>query len=318
MEDNTKNPENSGSEEIAAEVASETVTKTVAKPETNTDKLVEPKMPYEKVPIELRSLIEAGAHFGHKTEKWNPKMAQYIFGEKNGVHIINLDRTLELWGNARKYIVDVTSRGGTILFVGTKQQASGLVAEAAKRCDSPFVNKRWLGGTLSNFETIKNSIRRMNKLEELHKKSEGVDAEYKIGKKERLLISKDLAKLDNNLGGIRHMKKIPDVIFIFDIKKESIAVKESNKLHIPVIALVDTNVNPAPVSYPIPSNDDAFKAIKLFANGVADAVLEGKMQHKVNKSKIEKERQDKRNKAKAKKEAELGAAEAAAASSASA
>lgn len=261
-----------------------------AKENKQEEEVIEEKKPevvfdpdFKGEPITVRSLLKAGAHFGHKTERWNPKMIKFIHGEKNGVHIINLDDTYKLWLKARKYIVDVASRGGNVLFVGTKQQARDIVANSAKLCDSSYVNNRWLGGTLSNFQTIKNSMRRLKNLEELLESATDETSKVKIAKKERLEISRHVEKLEHNLGGLRKMRTLPDVIFIVDIKKESIAVAEARKLHIPVVALVDTNVDPQKVEIGIPSNDDAYKTIKIFLEGLAEAVIEGK---KVFKSRM--------------------------------
>ncbi len=232
---------------------------------------------YVPVEVSIRTLLEAGAHFGHKTERWNPKMLPYIFTEKNRVHIINLDLTIQAWNKARKFIVDLTSRGGSVLFVGTKQQCRASIERAAKRSGSYYVNNRWLGGTLSNFETIKHSLKRMRKLEELLEQAAKDDSKVKLAKKEKLQISRQLEKLEANLGGIRDLRKHPSVMFVLDINKEDIAVAEARKLHIPVVALVDTNTDPSKVTFPIPSNDDANRTIDLFVNAVADAVLEGRL-----------------------------------------
>jgi small subunit ribosomal protein S2 len=247
-------------------------------------------VPYLPMPITVRTLLDAGAHFGHKAEKWNPKMLPYIYGQRNRIHIINLDLTLELWERARKFITDVSSRGGHILFVGTKQQAREIVREAAERCGAYYVNHRWLGGTLSNFETIKNSINRMGKLEELLKQCEVKDSQVKLSKKERLGISRQLEKLAINLMGIRSMKKLPDVIVAIDIIKENIAVAEARKLHIPLVAVVDTNTDPTQVAFPVPANDDAVRTIKLFANAVADAILEGRQIYQARLTEMEAQR----------------------------
>lgn len=233
----------------------------------------------DPVTVDLKSLLKAGAHFGHQTRRWNPKMIPYIFGERNQVHIINLDTTLELWERTRKYICDISSRGGSILFVGTKPNIRQTIKTEAERCGAFSVTSRWLGGTLSNFGTIKQSIDRIHRLEELLKKASDEDSEVRLNKKERLSIARDLEKLEVNLGGIRNMKKHPDLIFVVDINKESIAVAESRKLHIPVVALVDTNVNPDLVDFPIPSNDDSVRTVGLFTAAVADAVIEGRRQY---------------------------------------
>jgi small subunit ribosomal protein S2 len=224
--------------------------------------------------------MDAGAHYGHQTQRWNPKMLPYIYGARNGVHIINLDLTLKKWEVARKYIVDRVALGGSVLFVATKQQAKDIVKEEASRCGAFYVASRWLGGCLSNFQTIKNSIERMRKMENLLAEAAQEGSKIRITKKERLDISRQVEKLEANLGGIRNMKKVPDVIFIVDVVKEQIAIAEANRLHIPVIALVDTNADPGAVSFPIPSNDDAARALKLFLSAAADAVLEGRAIYK--------------------------------------
>lgn len=231
-------------------------------------------------PVTIKSLMDAGAHYGHQTQRWNPKMLPYIYGARNGVHIINLDLTLKKWEVARKYIVDRVALGGSVLFVATKQQAKDIVKEEASRCGAFYVASRWLGGCLSNFQTIKNSIERMRKMENLLAEAAQEGSKIRITKKERLDISRQVEKLEANLGGIRNMKKVPDVIFIVDVVKEQIAIAEANRLHIPVIALVDTNADPGAVSFPIPSNDDAARALKLFLSAAADAVLEGRAIYK--------------------------------------
>lgn len=227
-------------------------------------------------PITIKSLMDAGAHYGHQTQRWNPKMLPYIFGARNGVHIINLDLTLKRWEIARKYIVDRVSLGGNVLFVGTKQQAKDIIREQATRCGAFYVASRWLGGCLSNFQTIKNSIERMRKLESLLADAAQENTKIRITKKERLDISRQVEKLEANLGGIRNMKKTPDIIFVVDIVKEAIVIAEANRLHIPVVALVDTNADPNGIAFPIPSNDDATRTIQLFLSAAADAVNEGR------------------------------------------
>ena len=255
----------------------ETEQQTVQSQEVNTqEQSAAVEEPYEPVEVTIKSLLKAGAHFGHKKDKWNPAMMPFIFGERNGVHIINLDITLDAWQKARKFLVDIASQGGSALFVGTKQQARKAIERAATRSDNYYVSNRWLGGTLSNFQTVKNSIRRMEQHEDLLRKAEDKDSEVRLAKKEKLQISRQIDRLENNIGGIRNMKKLPDVLLVIDINKEAIAINEARKLHIPVIALVDTNVNPKPVSFPIPSNDDASRTIELFVNAMADAVIEGR------------------------------------------
>jgi small subunit ribosomal protein S2 len=231
-------------------------------------------------PVTIRTLMDAGAHYGHQTQRWNPKMLPYIYGARNGVHIINLDLTLKKWEVARKYIVDRVALGGNVLFVATKQQAKDIVKEEAARCGAFYIASRWLGGCLSNFQTIKNSIERMRKMENLLAESLQEGSKIRITKKERLDLSRQVEKLEANLGGIRNMKKVPDVIFLVDVVKEQIAIAEANRLHIPVVALVDTNADPGAVNFPIPSNDDAARALKLFLSAAADAVLEGRAIYK--------------------------------------
>lgn len=226
--------------------------------------------------INLKSLLNAGAHFGHQSHRWNPKMAKYIFGEKNGTHILNLDITLDLWKKAEKFLEDIANRGGNILFVGTKPQARELVRSMAERVGGFSVTQRWLGGTLSNFETIKRSINRVRKLEELLSKAEEEGSTVRLAKKERLGIRRELEKLEANLGGIRNMRHVPEVLFVIDVAREAIAVREARKLHIPVVALVDSNVDPSTVDYPIPSNDDASKTLKLFVENAAAAFSRGR------------------------------------------
>lgn len=241
----------------------------------------------DPVEVSIRTLLEAGAHYGHQRARWNPKMLPFIFTEKNGVHIINLDLSMKAWERARKYIVDRVSMGGNVLFVGTKQQCREIVQEEANRCGGFYVTARWLGGTLTNFETLKNSITRMKKLEELLLKSQEEESDIKLNKKERLGIARQLEKLETNLGGIRSMKKIPEIIFVVDISKDDIAVAEGKKANIPIIGLVDTNCDPTTIDFAIPSNDDAPKTIRLFTGAVADAIIEGKKIFESRGSKIE-------------------------------
>jgi small subunit ribosomal protein S2 len=219
----------------------------------------------------MRQMIEAGAHFGHQTRRWNPKMKRFIFGERNGIYIIDLDQTLSRVETAYNFVREMAADGGTILFVGTKKQAQDPVREAADRCNMPYVNERWLGGMLTNFGTIS---KRVSKMLELERQKEIGEFEVMI-KKEALLLDRELTKLQRNLGGLRSMTKAPDAIFVLDTKKEHIAVTEANKLGIPVVAVVDTNVDPDSIQYPIPGNDDAIRANSLFANVIAEAVLEG-------------------------------------------
>lgn len=227
-------------------------------------------------PVTIKSLLDAGAHFGHQTERWNPKMLPFIYGARNGVHIINLDLTQKRWEQARKYIVDRVALGGNVLFVGTKLQAKDIIHEEAKRAGAYYITSRWLGGTLTNFQTIKNSIDRMRRIEGLLADAAIEGSKVRLLKKEKLEMTRELEKLEASLGGIRNMRKLPDLLFVVDVVKEEIAVKEARRLHIPVIGLVDTNADPEPISFPIPSNDDSSRTIRLFVHAVADAIIEGR------------------------------------------
>ena len=222
--------------------------------------------------ITMRQMLEAGAHFGHQTRRWNPKMKRFIFGERNGIYIIDLEQTLGRVETAYGFVRDLVAGGGTILFVGTKKQAQDPVQSYADKCGMPYVNERWLGGMLTNFETMS---KRVNKMLEYERMQASGEFEAMI-KKEALLLERELTKLQRNLGGLRSMKKAPDAIFVLDTKKEHIAVTEANKLGIPVVAVVDTNVDPEVVQYPIPGNDDAIRSNSLFARVIADAVEEGR------------------------------------------
>jgi small subunit ribosomal protein S2 len=222
--------------------------------------------------VSMRQMLEAGLHFGHQTRRWNPKMKPYIYGPRNGIYIINLDATMRHFRSSYSFIVDLVGKGGTIMFVGTKRQARDIVAQEAARCGMFYVNHRWLGGMMTNFQTIKNSIERLKKIEAM--KEDG--SINRFPKKEILMMEKELVKLDRNLGGIKNMRTHPDAIFVIDPKKEDIAVNEAQKLNIPVIALTDTNCDPDGIDYLIPGNDDAIRSIKLIASLIADAVLEGK------------------------------------------
>lgn len=231
----------------------------------------------EPVEINLKSLLEAGVHFGHQTSRWNPAMAGYIYGTRNGIHIINLPRTVQCWESARKCITEVISSGGSVLFVGTKKQAESAIVEEARRCGAFYVSRRWLGGMMTNFQTIRKSIARMHKVEDILAEEEKCIKEgtpTKFTKKERLMMSRELEKLEYSLGGIRDMYGPPQLLFVIDIKREDLAIKEAKRLDIPVIALVDTNCDPRLVTHPIPSNDDGTRAIKLFCQAVSDAVME--------------------------------------------
>jgi len=218
----------------------------------------------------MRQLLEAGVHFGHQTRRWNPKMQPYLFGVRNNVHIIDLQQTVPLLGQALEAVREVTSQGGRVLFVGTKRQAQDPVAGAAQRCGQYFVNHRWLGGMLTNWKTISNSIRRLRDLDEqLGSETKG------LTKKETLNLTRERDKLERALGGIKEMGGLPDMLFIIDTNKESIAVEEARRLNVPVVAILDSNSDPAGISFPIPGNDDSLRAIQLYCDLVAGAVLEG-------------------------------------------
>jgi small subunit ribosomal protein S2 len=218
----------------------------------------------------MRQLLEAGVHFGHQTHRWNPRMQQYLYGSRNKIHIIDLTQTVPLLHQALKTVRDVVSQGGRVLFVGTKRQASEPIADAAKRCAQYFVNHRWLGGTLTNWQTISNSIKRLRQIEEtLNAGAQG------LTKKEALNLEREREKLERALGGIKDMGGVPDLLFVIDTNKESIAILEANKLGIPVVAIVDSNSNPEGISFPVPGNDDASRAIALYCDLVARAVIDG-------------------------------------------
>ena len=222
--------------------------------------------------ITMRQMLEAGVHFGHQTRYWNPKMGQYIFGARGKIHIINLEKTVPLFNDAMNFISSVAQKRGTILFLGTKRSAREAIKEEAERCGMPFMNQRWLGGTLTNFATVKKSVARLKELE-----SGETDGSFdKLVKHEVLGLRRERDKLEASLGGIKEMNRLPDAIFVIDIGHEDIAIKEAKKLGIPVIAVVDTNYNPELVDYAIPGNDDAIRAVQLYARAAADAVLEGK------------------------------------------
>ena len=222
--------------------------------------------------VSMRQMLEAGVHFGHQTRFWNPKMAPYIFGERNRIHIINLEKTQPMYAEAANFIKGVISDGGKVLFVGTKRSAREAVQVEAARCGMPWVNQRWLGGMLTNFKTIRQSIKRLAEITDLAASGQL----EKRGKKEATMLRREQEKLERSLGGIKEMDSLPDAIFIVDVGHESIAIHEAKKLGIPVIAVVDTNCSPDGVEYIIPGNDDAMRAIQLYAVGIADAVLEGK------------------------------------------
>ncbi len=221
--------------------------------------------------VTMRQMLEAGVHFGHQTRYWNPKMAPFIFGHRNKIHIINLEKTLPLFEEAAKFARQLAQRKGSILFVGTKRQARDIMAEEAERCGMPWVSHRWLGGMLTNFKTVKQSVKRMKDLETLI-------AENTLSKKEVLKVQREYDKLVQSLGGIKEMGGLPDALFVVDVGYQKIAITEANKLGIPVIGVVDSNNTPAGVDYVIPGNDDSSRAIRLYARAIADAVLEGKSQ----------------------------------------
>jgi len=222
--------------------------------------------------LSMRQMLEAGVHFGHQTRYWNPKMAPYIFGERSHIHIINLEKTLPLYREALEFVKRLVTDGGSILFVGTKRAARDAVAEEAQRCGMPYVNQRWLGGTLTNFKTVRQSIKRMH---ELDLQSEDGTFE-RLGKKEVIRLKREMEKLDKSLGGIKDMNALPDALFVIDVGHEKIAVSEARKLTLPIVGVVDTNNPPDNIDYLIPGNDDAIRAVQLYAQGIADAVLAGK------------------------------------------
>ena len=226
--------------------------------------------------VSMKALLESGVHFGHRTNKWNPKMRPYIFTERNGIHIIDLQQTVKLLDDAFNKVRDTVAAGGSILFVGTKRQAQETIQDEAERCGMPYVNQRWLGGTLTNWVTIQQRIVELTRLEKMFETGEI----NQLTKKEGLLIQREITRLQTRLSGVRNMKSLPDLLFIIDIEREDTAVREANSKGIPVIALVDTNCNPSDIDYVIPSNDDAIRAIKLLVGRMADAVIEGKMMRK--------------------------------------
>jgi small subunit ribosomal protein S2 len=222
--------------------------------------------------IAMKDLLEAGVHFGHQTKRWNPKMKPFIFGERNGIYILDLGRTAKLYKEAAQFATETASQGGTFLFVGTKRQAQDAIAEEAQRCGMFFVNQRWLGGLLTNFSTIQRSLARLRELEAMT-----TDGRYEtLSKKEIARFDKERRKLAKNLDGIRGMGRLPDALFVVDTRHEQIAVDEARKLKIPVIGVVDTNCDPDQVDYVVPGNDDALRSIRLFAAGIADAILAGR------------------------------------------
>jgi small subunit ribosomal protein S2 len=223
-------------------------------------------------PVTMKELLEAGVHFGHQTRRWNPKMKDYIFGERNGIYIVDLQKTHKLLVEALQFVQELAAQGRNILFVGTKRQAQEAVAEEARRCGMPFVTERWLGGLLTNFITIRRSLERLRELEMVN-----VDGRAeRLTKKELAGLEKERLKLETSLSGIKTMKTLPDAVFVIDTRKEAIAVAEARKLKIPVVGIVDTNCDPDEVDFVIPGNDDALRAIKLFAGRIADAVIQGR------------------------------------------
>lgn len=222
--------------------------------------------------VTMREMLEAGVHFGHQTRYWNPKMAAYLFGQRNKIHIINLEQTLPLFRDAMNFVGRLASRGGKILFVGTKRAAQSIVKEEAQRCGMPYIDRRWLGGLLTNFKTVRQSIARLKELEAMQ-----IDGSFeRLGKKEILELNRELDKLNRSLAGIKDMNGLPDAMFVIDVGYEYIAIKEAQKLNIPVVGVVDSNNSPDGVDYVIPGNDDAIRSIRLYAKSAADAVLEGR------------------------------------------
>ena len=222
--------------------------------------------------VTMREMLEAGVHFGHQTRYWNPKMAPYIFGHRNKIHIVNLEKTMTLYHDALKFVRQLSSNKGNILFVGTKRQARDIVREEAQRCSSPYVDYRWLGGMLTNYKTVKQSVQRLKDLMAMQEDG----SMEKLSKKEGLQYQREIVKLDRSLGGIKDMASLPDALFVIDVGYQKGAISKAKKLGIPVIAVVDTNHSPDGVDYVIPGNDDSSRAIKLYARGMADAVLEGR------------------------------------------
>jgi len=221
--------------------------------------------------ITMKELLEAGVHFGHQTKRWNPKMKEYIFGERNGIYIIDLQKTLKMFKEASKFVAELSAAGKTVLFVGTKRQAQDAISEEATRANSFYINQRWLGGLLTNWVTVQKSVKRLKELDEM-----ATDGRYELlPKKEVIKLERERKHLQANLAGIKNLAKLPDAVFVIDSNKEQIAVREARKLGIPVVAVVDTNCDPTEVDYVIPGNDDALRAIRLFASKIADSVIEG-------------------------------------------
>jgi small subunit ribosomal protein S2 len=226
----------------------------------------------------MKSLLEAGVHFGHQTKRWNPKMSKYVFGARNGIYILDLQKTVQCFNSAYEFVRDAASKGSSFLFVGTKKQAQEAIKQSAEKCNSYFINHRWLGGTMTNFQTIKGRVARLKELEEMFSS----DYIKRFTKKEAALLKKEYEKLERNLGGIKDMKTIPDVLFVIDIKMEQNAIAEAHKLGLPIVAIVDTNCDPEQVDFPIPGNDDAIRACQLVAGRIADAIIEGRQSRENN------------------------------------
>ncbi len=237
--------------------------------------------------VTLKQLLEAGVHFGHRTKRWNPKMRKYIFTERNGVHIIDLQQTVSQLEKAYNYMRDLSRDGGVVLFVGTKRQAAPIIEAEANRCEMPYVNKRWLGGTLTNFKTIRSRVDYLIELEQRRDRGEF----NRLPKKEALKLNEEIERLERRVGGLRRLHRLPDALFIVDTRREELAVKEANKLGIPIVALVDTNCDPDPIDLPIPSNDDAIRAIKLMVGLMADAIIEGAQLRETLEAEEEQERE---------------------------
>mgnify|MGYP001248590454 CR=1 FL=1 len=235
--------------------------------------------------VSMKQLLEAGVHFGHQTRRWNPKMKKYIFQERNGIYIIDLQKTVKMMDVAYNFIRDLAAQGGKVLFVGTKKQAQDAIKEEATRCGMFYVNQRWLGGTLTNFQTIKTRIDRLKEIEKMEE-----DGTFEVlPKKEVLVLKREKERLEKFLGGIKEMTEYPDAIFIVDPRKERIAVQEARKLNIPIVAMVDTNCDPDEVDYVIPANDDAIRAVRLITSKIADAVIEGRQGESVQETEVKPE-----------------------------
>jgi len=281
--DEKKETETADAEKDAA-ASTPSAAETPTKPEATAEAAAEDKTTKDEKEFEretgqavsMRDLLDSGVHFGHQTKRWNPKMRPYIYGARNGIHIINLQITAELFAKAYEFVANAVSKGGHVLFVGTKRQAQDIMREEAGRAGMFYVTNRWLGGTLTNFVTISQALERMKSIEQMFEDGT-VDA---ISKKETLKLKKELDRLEEHVGGIKGMKALPAAVFIIDSLKEDIAIRESRKLGIPIIALIDTNCDPDPIDYPIPGNDDAIRAIKLVAGRIADACLEGERRRK--------------------------------------